>query len=113
MLKQEDFAAALRREISAAGSQNALARKAGMKQSQISDYLRGRFQIKDIAIGTLARLFPELEIHLHKSVRSEGKVSENLEKMLLDLYRSLPEDQQVRCFAMIMAHFGQKSFPQN
>jgi len=108
MLKQEEFSAALRKKISAAGSQSALAEKLGMTQSRISDYLRGRFQVHDITIGTLHKLFPEMEIDLHSCEHSNEGMAEKMEEMLLKIYRSLPEDQQIKCFAMLLSNFGKK-----
>lgn len=108
MLTQEEFAQALRREIAKAGTQSALAEKSGMRQSQISDYLRGRFQLREITVGTLYRLFPQLEIRLQSETDEPEPASRNMEALLAELYRSLPPEQQVRCFALVMANFGKK-----
>ncbi|MBR4075725.1 MAG: helix-turn-helix transcriptional regulator [Lentisphaeria bacterium] len=56
---KKEFAAALRREIANAGSQTALAKKIGVQQSRISDYLTGRYDFSNMTIGTLAKFFPE------------------------------------------------------
>ena len=54
---KKGFAAALRREIANAGSQTALAKKIGVQQSRISDYLTVRYDFSNMTIGTLAKFF--------------------------------------------------------
>jgi len=108
MLTQDEFAEAMRLEIDSAGSQAALAEKLGMTQSQISDYVRGRFQIKDITIGTLYRLFPNTIINLQGLSVAKEPIAKNLEEQLLEIYHGLTPEQKVKCFAMVAANFGEK-----
>ena len=80
---------ALREAVRRAGSQTALAREAGMKQSQISDYCRGRFAPENMTIGVLTRLFPRMLIDFfgegntknisnHNTIEVGGRVSGNI-----------------------------------
>lgn len=108
MLTQDDFQSALAKSIKEAGSQIALAEKLGMTQSQISDYLRGRFPVENMTIGNLYRLFPATVIHLFGENVEKEPVAKSLEEQLFETYHSLQPDEQVRCFAMIMANFGKK-----
>lgn len=107
---QTDFLTALREAIRRAGSQTELAKNAGMRQSRISDYLSERYKIENITLGTLRKLFPELEIHyFHSGVKeSAGDVSEALEERLLTLLRRLNTSDQILCFEMIARTFGDK-----
>ena len=92
MLTQDDFTNALEAEIQKAGLQTALAEKLGMTQSQISDYLRGRFQIENMTIGNLFKLFPATRINL-QGENTEEPVAKSLEEQLRSVYRHLSPDQ--------------------
>ena len=107
MLTQEDFKKALETEIQKAGSQTALAEKLGMTQSQISDYLRGRFPIEKMTIGNLFKLFPGTKIKL-LGEEIEEPVAKSLEDQLLTVYRHLSPDQKVKCLAIVIAHFPEQ-----
>lgn len=107
MLTQEEFTKKLEAEIQKAGSQTALAKKAGMTQSQISDYLRGRFQVENITIGNLFKLFPGTRIVL-SGEETEEPVIKSLEEQLLAVYRHLTPEQKVKCLAIVIANFPDK-----
>jgi len=107
MLTQEEFTKALEAEIQKAGSQTALAEKLGMTQSQISDYLRGRFQIENMTIGNLFKLFPSTKIRL-QGEEIEEPVAKSLEDQLLTVYRHLSPEQKVKCLAIVVAHFPEQ-----
>ena len=51
---------ALKEACARAGNQLELANQCGVSQGQISDYLCGRRQIRNMTLGTLEKLFPEL-----------------------------------------------------
>ena len=72
MLK-ENFMKALSEAIGRAGSQTMLAKNSGMQQSRISDYLSGRYDFYNITIGSLLKLFPELEIHYFRDNRPKTR----------------------------------------
>ena len=59
---QQQFISALREAIAEAGSQVELAKKIGMQQGRISDYLKGRYEFENMTVGTLLKLFPDLDI---------------------------------------------------
>lgn len=60
------FLNALSEAIRDAGSQTALAKRSGMQQSRISDYISGRYDFYNITIGTLYKLFPDMSINYFK-----------------------------------------------
>ena len=107
MLTQEDFRKALETEIQKAGSQTALAEKLGMTQSQISDYVRGRFPIEKMTVGNLFKLFPSTKINLLGDEIKDA-VAKFLEDELLKVHRHLSPDQKVKCLAFVAAHFPEK-----
>ena len=107
MLTQEDFKQALEAEIEKAGSQTALAERLGMTQSQISDYLRGRFQLENMTIGNLFKLFPCTKISLSGEIVEEP-IARSLEEQLLTVYRQLSPEEKVKCLTIVAAHFPDK-----
>lgn len=107
MLTQEEFRKALETEIRKIGSQTALAEKLGMSQSRISDYLRGRFQIENMTVGTLFKLFSSAKIEL-QGEDITAPVEKSLEEQLFSVYRQLTPDQKVKCLTLIIAHFPEK-----
>ncbi len=107
MLTQDEFKLVLKAEIRKAGSQSALAEKLGMTQSQISDYLRGRFQVENITIGNLYKLFPDTRINLSGAIVADP-VAKSVEDHLLEIYRRLTPEEKVRCLAIVIAHFPNK-----
>ena len=108
MLTQDEFREALSKSIFEAGSQTALAERLGMTQSQISDYLRGRFLIENMTIGNLYKLFPNTTINLLGNSSIQEPHAKSLEEQLFEIYRSLTPDEQVRCLVMVAANFGVK-----
>ena len=107
MLTQDEFRLALETEIRKTGSQTALAEKLRMTQSQISDYLRGRFQVENITIGNLYKLFPDTQINLSGTITAEP-MERSVEDQLLDVYRQLTPEEKVRCLAIVIANFPHK-----
>ena len=108
MLTQEELTRAMQQAIERAGSQTALASIATMTQSQISDYSRGRFQVENITIGVLQRIFPEMKILFFGQEPEPvlDPMSKIIESQLLAMFRKLSPEEQVRCFAMISRTFG-------
>lgn len=98
------FLTALREAIRTAGSQTELARKAGMQQGRISDYLTGRYDVDNITLGTLRRLFPDMQIQF---THSNCQV-DNIRNELLEIYDSLDAKGQAHLLAMAAANFGDK-----
>lgn len=105
-----DFLIALREAVRRAGSQTELAKSAGMQQSRISDYLSERYELDNITIGTLRKLFPELEIRYFLSGinRTKDDIADAIESRLLTLFRRLETSDKVLCFEMMARTFGDK-----
>lgn len=104
---KKKFIEALKLAIVQAGSQTELAKQAGMQQSRISDYLTSRYDLDNISIGVLRRLFPNLSIDYGVSENLPDKCYQvAIENRLLDLFRRLSTEDQVRCFEMVSRTFG-------
>ncbi len=105
---QKLFLTALREAIRRAGSQTALAREAGMQQSRISDYLSERYDFNNITMGTLHRIFPELQIAYFRSAApGEANMEEALEKQVLKHFRSLSAAEKARYLMLVSANFAE------
>ena len=59
---QDKIIDALREAIRRAGSQLALARRCGISQGMVSDYLYGRHKIENMTIGSFDKLFPNAAV---------------------------------------------------
>ena len=89
-----------------------LARATGLAKGGISNYVTGRYEPKSDVISKLAKALNCSEMWLwgydvpmerqEKNPPEEPKLSEE-EKMLLDLFRLVPEDQQQLVLQMIRA----------
>ena len=107
---KEKFIAALKAAVTQAGSQTELAKQAGMQQSRISDYLNSRYDLDNITVGVLRRIFPGLKIDfgvLPENAQDQG-YAEAIEKRLIALFHSLSTEDQIRCFEMVSRTFGDK-----
>lgn len=96
-----------------------LARATGLAKGGISNYITGRYEPKSDVISKLAKALNCSEMWLwgydvpmerqeqKKLPIEESKLSEG-EKMLLNLFRQVPEDQQQLVLQMIRAALGTK-----
>ena len=92
-----------------------LARATGLAKGGISNYITGRYEPKSDVISKLAKALNCSEMWLwgydvpmervSNTPPEEPQLSEG-EKMLLDLFRRVPEDQQQLVLQMIRAALG-------
>ena len=93
-----------------------LARATGLSKGGISNYITGRYEPKSDIISKLAKALSVSEMWLwgydvpmerqeKKDSPSESNLSEG-EKMLLDLFRRVPEDKQELVLQMIRVALG-------
>lgn len=93
-----------------------LARATGLSKGGISNYVTGRYEPKSDIVSKLAKALGVSEMWLwgydvpkdrveKKSSPTEADLSEG-EKMLLELFRRVPEDQQTLVLQMIRAALG-------
>ena len=107
----EAFVAAMAAAVSAAGSQKALSELTGIHQSRISDYANGQYDFNNLTVGTLIKLFPELEIiyHAGKHPGSDAdQIFDKMEKRIMTMFRQLCDEDKLLCFEMMSRTFGQK-----
>ena len=98
---------ALREAVSRTGTQGALAHRAGLSQSTISDYLNARYSIGNMTLSVFLRLFSSMEIDFfgEKSIESN---SDLLKEQLLEIFDSLSDKDKIRLITMAAANFGEK-----
>ena len=96
----------IRRACGKAGSQIKLARRSGMSQGQLSDYLCGRRKICNMTVGTLEKLFPDLDIQFWKHEKPLDP--DPVAQQISDLIRTLDPNEKARCLKLLAAAFPYK-----
>lgn len=94
---------ALKEACIRAGNQLELAKQSGLSQGQISDYLCGRRQIKNMTLGTLEKLFPELMLTFFKDQNPSAVDPVELE--IMQIVHSMNPTQKAYCLKIIAANF--------
>ena len=104
------FVEAISGSIKESGSQKNFAEKTGIHQSRISDYANANYDFKNITIGTLIRLFPEIQITYttNKPQENTNEIFDVMEKRILKIFRELDIDKKVKCFEMLSRTFGER-----
>lgn len=104
------FNDALRRSIAEAGSQTNLSKISGVPQNRISEYLSGGFEFKNMTVGTLIKLFPEIkediEIKLSASAekQQEGiQTPDEATRLLMRFWANLSLKRQLEILAQLAA----------
>ena len=95
--------AALKEACSRAGNQLGLANRSGLSQGQISDYLCGRRKIKNMTLGTLEKIFPELELSFFKD--QNATAVDPVESEIIQIVHSMSPSQKAYCLKIIAANF--------
>ena len=105
---KEQFIKALKEAVSSSGSQAELAKKASMHQSRISDYLNERYEFENMTIGTLLKLFPDLNIvYYPEQEQADNRLEQELEKQVIELFRGLSAEAKAKYVVMVSANFGE------
>ena len=102
------FTVAVAEAIAKAGSQKKLSDAIGIHQSRISDYVNGNYDFSNLTIGTLIRLFPELEIMYFSdssSLQKDDAITVMEQRMLL-LFRRLSVNDKVLCYENMAKTYG-------
>ena len=94
---------ALKEACARAGNQLELANQCGVSQGQISDYLCGRRQIRNMTLGTLEKLFPELVLTFFRD--QSGSTTDPVEHEIMRIVHSMTPTQKARCLKIIAANF--------
>jgi len=88
---------ALHRAKEEVGTQKNLEAKTGISQSSIAAFLNGARKIENMTVGTLTKLFPEMEIYFfRKDLKNKLSPCELKDAVLIKLFQKLmrmsPED---------------------
>ena len=97
---------AVKQACTRAGNQLELARRTGLSQGQLSDYICGRRKIKNMTIGTFCRLFPELTVTFFRDQSSE--TDDPVEYEIVRIIRVLTAAEKARCLKILAANFSDK-----
>lgn len=96
--------ASLKRACEKAGGQLKLARQCGLSQGQLSDYICGRRQIKNMTVGTLEKIFPGMEIKLCGGCGAADPV----EQQIQEIVAKLSAREKARCLKILAANFPEQ-----
>ena len=100
------FKAATAAAISAAGTQKKLAEQTGIHQSRISEYVNGNYDFSSLTLGTLIKLFPDLDICYNIGPVQEDDAMKAIEQRLLLLFRRLPVNEKILCYENVVKTYG-------
>lgn len=95
---------AIKKNCEIHGGQVAYSKSSGVSQGQISDYICGRRKIENMPLGTLQKLFPEVEINFFKD---DDENTDYVEKEIDSLIKILPPHEKVLCLKILSAHFSE------
>lgn len=105
MIDNKEIFAALQKLYEKEGTQTRLAELAGITQSTICAYLKGKAKVENMPVGVFLRLFRDMKIEYFSG---EDPVQEDtIEKELLSIYHSLSPAEQTRFLALAAANFGE------
>jgi len=104
-VKIKEIEIALKEALKRAGTQLALAEKAGISQGNLNGLLNGKNKIENMTVGTLLKLFPDLEMKFSHSGLSNIKF-DPLEEQALEVIHSLNMREKAKCLAIIAANFN-------
>lgn len=105
-MQKQDILNALIEAVKRAGTQSQLAQNANMAQGRISDYITGKYDIGNMTIDTLLKLFPEITISFFKDTEQDTVIPKMLEEQMLELFHSLDPNSQIKCFGLMCQKFG-------
>lgn len=106
---KEKFIESLEQAIKKAGTQAELARLANMQQGRISDYLTGRYDFNNITIGTLRKIFPDLQVVFFQDHNNmNNNVELELEKKVVEHFRLLSSSEKAEYMMLVAANFPGK-----
>lgn len=94
---------AIKKNCEIHGGQVAYSKSSGVSQGQISDYICGRRKIDNMPLGTLQKLFPEIEINFFNDEEDVDYV----EREIGNLIKILPPHEKVLCLKILAAHFSE------
>lgn len=100
------FKATMAAAISAAGTQKKLAEQTGIHQSRISEYVNGNYDFSSLTLGTLIKLFPDLDICYNTEPANEDDTMKAIEQRLLLLFRRLPVNEKILCYENVIKTYG-------
>ena len=101
------FEAAMADAIKAAGTQKKLAEQTGIHQSRISEYSQGNYDFSNLTVGTLIKLFPNLDIvyNINETEHNDEAITA-IEQRLLTLFRRLSINDKIMCYENVAKTYG-------
>ena len=104
MVKSQEISAALRELYEREGTQNRLARLAGITQSTVCAYLNGKAKVENMPVGVFLRLFRDMRIDFFG--QADHTPDDAVKRELLAIYDQLDLSARTRLLALAAANFG-------
>ena len=106
MVDSQEIFSALQQLYEKEGTQAHLAELAGITQSTICAYLKGKAKVENMPVGVFLRLFRDMKIDYFGN---EVKAQEDaVQKELLAIYNKLDIAGKTRLLALAAANFGEE-----
>lgn len=104
---------ALKEAVKRAGTQLRLAEQSGVSQGNINGFLNGKNKVENMTIGTLLRLFPDIEIKFFPEQRmttatTSTNVGDSVDRKIHDFIGRLSSDEKLDCLMFLSAKFRDK-----
>lgn len=101
----------LHKAISSVGNMRKYSALVGVEYSTVNRFRSGRQDIANMPLKTMVKIFPELRIFcFERDFRLEQKTvpCANLEAAVLEMFRKLPPEEQLKCLTIIAANFPEQ-----
>lgn len=104
---------AIREALDKAGTQTNLAEKTGISQGNLNNILNGKISVDKMTVGTLLKLFPEMEISFFRDQRipvaqPNFPPPDSIDRKIFDFISRLTPDEKLDCLMFISAKFRDK-----
>lgn len=106
MIESQEILSALQELYTKEGTQSRLAELAGITQSTVCAYLKGKAKVENMPVGVFCRLFRNAEIDYFGE--KNNTLDDPVKKELLSLYNSLSPAERTKLLALAAANFGEK-----
>lgn len=104
---------ALFEAVKRAGTQLGLAERSGISHGTLNGYLNGKNKVENMTIGTMLRLFPDIDISFFRDQRpslthAPPPPLDSIEKRLYDFIGMLSSEEKIDCLMFLSAKFRDK-----
>lgn len=86
-----------------------LAEQSGVSQGNINGFLNGKNKVENMTLGTLLRLFPQLDMKFFgEHGKAAPEAEDQVERKIMEFVKALTPDEKLDCLMLIAARFSSK-----